>query len=166
VILCCKKIEKENLANINLSFQKSERPQQALKATTMLLLHHGMAFYLYCTMLNCHLLNSDDRRKLFCLVDDLNLSLHTPGLHLNRSAIMPGRSQNGCFDGRTAGTVPYAQLDRYDCNEIFSELVQPEKISIWRDSVLANNVENHQLMDHAFNIWSRTFDIYFPRLVP
>jgi len=41
-----------------------------------------------------------------------------------------------------------------------------KKISIWRESILADDVKNHQLMDHAFNIWSRTFDIYFPRLVP
>ena len=54
-----------------------------------------------------------------------------------RSAMMPGRSQNGCFDGRMAGTYADAQSDRYNCSETLSEQVHPVRISTWREGVLA-----------------------------
>jgi len=55
------------------------------------------------------------------------------------SAIMPGRSQNGCFGGRESGIAPKDadQSIKYDWKKTLSEQVQPDKMSSWRESVLA-----------------------------
>jgi len=52
---------------------------------------------------------------------------------------MPGRSQKGCFGGKSSGRVPKAddQSERYDCKESLSEQAQSARMSAWRESVLA-----------------------------
>jgi len=69
----------------------------------------------------------------------LNLEIRIKATTKARSAAMPGRSQTDCFVSKISGTSP--KESDHDNKQIWenvsSEPAHPDRISFWRNSVLA-----------------------------